>query len=330
MRIMSRIARAAARNVRAIRPFTLAVGMFILSACHPVPIKQEPIESRGAVDIQRATALMIESLGGEVVYDFEDFGGSNVPDVRPSEDYVARRFESSDPGERPKIVFVRLVGIHITDNEMMLLHYLPDLVGLSVEESGMGRLQGSSGSDSACNSGQLSQHDGKITDAGLRQLKGLTQLKRLWLTATGVRGPGVAYIASLPELEVLNLMTPLLENEGLAHLKSARKLQNLLLSSERITDESVPHLAQIPRLTGLSIGETSITGAGLRYLRSCELLNELGLGDRQLTKEGVEQLKLMPSLRAIYADKSSMPSELETELRQARPELQIHLGEDRI
>ncbi len=111
------------------------IAMLVLSAGQPPTTEQGPMIPQGKrMDVQRAAAYMIESLGGDVVYDFEDFDGGNVPNVRPERKLVDRLFESSDPDERPKIIYAVLAGRHVTDNEMMLLRYLPDLVGLSIEE----------------------------------------------------------------------------------------------------------------------------------------------------------------------------------------------------
>ncbi len=306
------------------RPLILSAIALLLCPCQQPPTvvqnMQEPIVPlRVRLNVQLATAYMIESLGGEVVYDFEVFDGRNVPEVRPGRELVERRFESPNPEEWPKIVYAELRGARITDHDIILFHYLPDLVGLSIEDSRVARhLPDRMG---------LSVHDGGITDAGLAPLAGLTLLRKLRLTATRVMGPGLVHVSRLPRLEVLNLVAPSLENVGLSHLRFAGNLQRLLLAAERITDEAVPYLAQIPKLTSLSIDGTSITGTGLRHLRSCQHLTWLSLGDRQLTEEGIDQLKLMTNLRTISAREGHLSPELEAKLRRARPVLEISFSD---
>ncbi len=303
-----------------VRPLVLGAVALILNACQQPPTvvqsMQEPMmPPRERMNVQRATAYMIESLGGETVYGFEDFDGSIVPAVRPERELVDRLFEVSNPEEWPRIIYVELEGEHITDNELVLLHYLPDLVGLSINDSRMAQ--------HLPDLVEFSVRDGGITDGGLAPLAGLTQLRELRLTATRVNGPGLAHVSWLPRLEVLNLVAPSLENDSLSHLRLADNLQRLSLAAERITDEAVPYLAQIPKLTSLSIHDTSITGAGLRHLRSCQHLTRLSLGDRQLTEEGIDQLKLMPNLERISAMEGALSPELEAKLRRARPVLEI-------
>ncbi len=298
--------------------------VLILSACQQpstvVQSMQEPVvPPRERLNVQLATAYMIESLGGEVVYDFENFDGSNVPDVRPERELVDRLFEASSPEEWPKTVYAELEGRHITDNEMLLLHYLPDLIGLSIKDSRTARhFPGPV---------KLSIHDGGITDGGLAPLAGLTQLRKLRLAATRVSGPGLAHVSRLPRLEVLNLVAPALENDGLSHLRFAGNLQRLQLTAEGITDEGVSYLAQIPKLTSLSIRGTAITGAGLRHLQYCQHLTWLSLGDQQLTEEGIDRLKLMTNLRTISAIEGHLSPDLEAELRRARPVLEIRFSD---
>ncbi len=273
------------------------------------------------MDVQRAAAYMIESLEGDVVYDFEGPYRGSVPKVRPERELVDRLFESSSPDERPKIIYARLEGTHITDNEMMLLRYLPDLVALSITDGRMARLQRAA--HSLPELVGLSANAGTITDRGLVKLEGLAQLRRLWLTAASVRGPGLAHVSKLPLLESLNVILPMLENEGLAYLRSLTHLRILHVSSPKITDEGAPYLAQIPSLTYLGLESTSITGGGLGHLWSCQHLTALGLSSRQLTKEGVEVLKSMPNLKEIFTFPGDLAPELEAELRRARPDLEI-------
>ncbi len=313
-------------NIRANRFFKLGACLLALSSCQTQMAEQEPVNpQRERIHIQRATAYMIESLGGDAVYDFEDFDGGNVPDVRPERELVDRLFESSNLDELPKIIFAELEGKHVGDNELMLVHYLPDLVGLTISDiklvdSGFAERDGM-----ARHFPTLPARNSGITDSGMVQLQDLTRLRKLWLAARNVRGPGLAYFSSLPLLESLNLFLPSLENDGLSHLQFAANLQIFHLSSLRITDEGVPYLAQIPKLTTLSIGNTSITGAGLRHLRSCEQLTNLGLSGRQLTREGIEQLILMTNLRVLWTF-SQVDPELEAELRRARPDLRFSLA----
>ncbi len=273
------------------------------------------------MNVQRAAAYMIESLGGDVVYDFEGPYRGFVPKVRPERELVDRLFESSNPDERPKIIYARLEGRHITDNEMMLLRYLPDLVALSITDSRMARPQRAT--HPLPELAGLSANDGTITDRGLVQLESLAQLTRLWLTAANVRGPGLTHVSKLPLLESLNLIQPMLEDEGLAHLRSLTHLRILHVSSLKITDEGAPYLAQIPSLTFLGIESTSITGGGLGHLRSCQRLTAFRLSGRQLTKEGVEVLKSMTNLEEIFTYPGDLAPELEAELRRARPDLEI-------
>ncbi len=280
----------------------LAAGMLLIS-CQPPAIEREPAEGhdatpRKSMGAQQAASNMIESLGGNVVYHFESFDGANVPAQRYGQDFVENMFENPDPELRPRIIYAELHGHQFTDGELLLLRHLPDLKRISLRSS-------------------------RVTDLGLVVLEELRALRTLSLREAHVTGGGLVHVAKLPLLESMLIDSPLLEDEDLRHLGSAASLQHLTVMGSRITDEGVEYFAEIPKLTDLSIGGTSISGAGLGPLRKCRHLSRLSLGEHQLTREGIEQLKLLKNIKTLSTMTGYLSSELEAELRQARPDLEL-------
>src|SRR5262249_54880287 len=53
-----------------------------------------------------------------------------------------------------------------------------------------------------------------VTDAGLVHLKGLVNLRFLWLTQTRVKGPGLAHLRGLPKLEGFDFSQSALTDEA--------------------------------------------------------------------------------------------------------------------
>jgi hypothetical protein len=113
----------------------------------------------------------------------------------------------------------------------------------------------------------------RITDEGLRHLKGLTQL-----TFLGVYG----------ETGRLNDIT----DGGLAQIKEFKSLENLNTGWTKITDAGLVHLKELPKLKYLDLRYTDITDAGLEHLKGMKTLEQIGLGGAKgITPAGVENLR---------------------------------------
>ena len=83
----------------------------------------------------------------------------------------------------------------------------------------------------------------KVTDTGLRNLEGLSQLQHLVLQVN-VTDKGLEHIKGLSQLQMLILSGPQITDKGLEHIKGLSQLQMLTLSGPQITDEGVKKLQQ--------------------------------------------------------------------------------------
>ena len=99
----------------------------------------------------------------------------------------------------------------------------------------------------------------RITDAGLKHLRGLTSLKELDISGSTV-SPGRRTIT----------------DAGLENLRNLRKLEKLNLDLTEVTDEGLRHLIPLTQLRVLSLKETHVTAAGVnrlqRALPDCEIV----------------------------------------------------------
>ena len=75
-----------------------------------------------------------------------------------------------------------------------------------------------------------------VTDAGLKQLSGLKNLRRLHLEKTVVGDEGLSALKDLAELRYLNLYSTKVSDKGLAILANLKKLENLYLWQTPVTD----------------------------------------------------------------------------------------------
>ena len=89
----------------------------------------------------------------------------------------------------------------------------------------------------------------RVTDGGLKQLRGLTQLQTLNLSKTRVTDMGLGYIAGLARLQDLVLAGTRITGTGLQDLKRLTELQSLSLSETKVTNGSLESLGGLTHLT---------------------------------------------------------------------------------
>jgi hypothetical protein len=139
-----------------------------------------------------------------------------------------------------------------------------------------------------------------VTDAGLEHLKGLTQLKRLYLEDTRVTDAGLKHLRGLTQLEVLELRSAKVTDAGLEHLKRLTELKDLSLDNTRVTDAGLEHLKGMTQLAGLSLVGTQVTNSGLEHLKVLTKLEYLNLEETKVTHEGVKKLQeALPNCKIV-------------------------------
>lgn len=113
-----------------------------------------------------------------------------------------------------------------------------------------------------------------FTEADMREVAKLSNLRRLGLEANPIDDRGVVYILQLRQLEWLSL----------AHTK--------------ITDDGVKAIAGLPRLRELDLSCTDVTGNSLDSLANCKALRKLNVRNTQLSNEQVQELvRRLPDCR---------------------------------
>lgn len=116
----------------------------------------------------------------------------------------------------------------------------------------------------------------RVTNEGIKALKGLTLLERieLWmLNNTSVTGVCFEHIACLQNLKILSFCL------------------------NQVSDDHLQPLSKCSRLTTLCIRYSSrMTGSGLWYLRDSPLLTDLSIGSSAFTAEGLSMLRYFPQI----------------------------------
>jgi hypothetical protein len=131
----------------------------------------------------------------------------------------------------------------------------------------------------------------KVTDAGLKELKGLNNLNVLVLNNTQVTDAGLKELKGLNNLEILSLDGTKVTDAGLKELKGLKNLTRLYLKETKVTDAGLKELKELKNLERLDLSGTKVTDAGLKELKGLNNLRLLDLRGSKVTDDGVTQLR---------------------------------------
>jgi hypothetical protein len=81
-----------------------------------------------------------------------------------------------------------------------------------------------------------------------------------------VSDEGLAYLAEIPSLSVLDLSGTQITDDGLRHL-TGLELRSLRISNPQLTDDSVKHLEAMKSIRRLSVRGTKISDQAKEHLK---------------------------------------------------------------
>ena len=134
--------------------------------------------------------------------------------------------------------------------------------------------------------GLTSPAPGPATDANLKAIQDLGQVRSLWLNGPDITDQALSRLAAASNLSKLNLNDTRITYEGLRHLKGLTELNELNLSGTSLTDAGLEHLRGLAELRELNLSGTSITDEGLEHLTD---IRYLILRDTGVTIRGVSR-----------------------------------------
>ena len=155
----------------------------------------------------------------------------------------------------------------------------------------------------------------ELTDDGLKAFAGWKSLKSFgldhwgWLIAPkGTLGPGLAHLASCPNLEHVRLGGCRVDNRVTVALAQIKSLQSVdLQHTLAVTDEGIAALKALPKLRIVKLSpqfSPRITDAALVFLGDIRTLEEIELNETWLTYEnGFSHLKGLASLKRLTLNK---------------------------
>ncbi|MEI8195301.1 MAG: M56 family metallopeptidase, partial [Phycisphaerae bacterium] len=165
--------------------------------------------------------------------------------------------------------------------------------------------------------------DTKVSDAGLEHLKGLHQLKSLYLGGTKVTDGGLEHLKGLNQLEELYLSKTAITDTGLVHLKGLDQLGYLYMDDLQVTDAGMEHLKGLSQLKWLYMNNTQVTDAGLAHLKGLSQLQVLYFNHTKVTDAGLKYLKELSQLRELHVIGTKVTDQGVEVLQKALPKCRI-------
>jgi poly(3-hydroxybutyrate) depolymerase len=163
----------------------------------------------------------------------------------------------------------------------------------------------------------------KVTDAGLKTLAGLEHLEILALNGAQVTDPGLKALAALKQLRSLNLSSTKVTDAGLKGLAGVGRLETLYLRDTRVTGGVLKALAGLKNLHTLNLQGTNVADAGLKDLRGLKRLRSLNLDSTKVTDAALKELAGLTELRWLDLTSSKVTAKGAETLRKALPNARI-------
>ncbi|OWK36957.1 Alanyl-tRNA synthetase [Fimbriiglobus ruber] len=195
---------------------------------------------------------------------------------------------------------LRFVSINITDDDLKELvnHKMLRVLMLSSTEVSDNGLRHLSAFKNLTSLTLYSEKANKVagqgfTEAGLKCLKDLVQLKSLTLNHLDIGDAGLKELGGLKNLTELNLVGTKLTNEGIKELRGLTSLTTLSLSNTSIDNAGMESLRPLSRLTKLHLAGTKVTR--LNRLSGSTQLSDLDLS----SAAAVDDLRVFKKLTTL-------------------------------
>lgn len=131
-----------------------------------------------------------------------------------------------------------------------------------------------------------------ISPAGYRRLAGLKKLVELRLASCALTDDDLAFLAEMPNLEVLELPGNPITSTGMDQLRNLSKLRILNVSfCPEIDDEALAKISALASLEDLSAQDTRVTDAGLIHLFDMPRLKNVTVLGAAATPRGLRALR---------------------------------------
>lgn len=142
--------------------------------------------------------------------------------------------------------------------------------------------------------GRLSLAETAVTDQGLAPLAGMTSLSLLDLSSTRVKGPGLAYLQGI-DIRHLSLHSNSIDDAGFASLPNFPNLEQLDIGKTRVGNAVLARLPSYSKLKDLNLEGLPVTDDLVQKLTKLSLWR-LDLSNTPITDASLPHLEKMTSL----------------------------------
>jgi internalin A len=166
-----------------------------------------------------------------------------------------------------------------------------------------------------------------VTDAGIKELAPLSQLRTLELLGCQVTDAGLKELAPLAQLQTLMLKRTDITDAGLKELAVLQNLRDLDVSITAVTDAGLKHLAPLTHLHRLDLsGNRAITDAGMKELPHLKELDTLWLYGTRVGDSGMKEVGRLEKLQTLRLFNTNVGDEGLKELVELKQLRRLELG----
>jgi hypothetical protein len=205
-------------------------------------------------------------------------------------DLTAVPLEGEDMGFLTSLVALEelfLSATGVTDDVLKTINALPLRVllldGTRVTDAGVRELAGLSSLV------DLKLGSTRLTNEGLRTVTKLSGLRRLDLSETSVGQGQLSSMLRLGQLETLDLDRSLVTDQDLDKLPAS--ISELSLRGTAISDDGVAHLGRLPKLARLDLSDTELSGASVADLGRSKSLTRLVINRTSFSRDAIRNLR---------------------------------------
>ena len=147
----------------------------------------------------------------------------------------------------------------------------------------------------------------KVTDAGLQHLASLSQVETIDLSGTPIHGQGLRALARCNRLRCLRLNRTAVRDAAFEAIADLDNLAVLDLNDTPISGEGFRHLRKMDHLEEISLQRTCLSEDGLLCVSQLPHVARLDLKNARLSGTGVQYLGGMESLGTLDLSDASVP-----------------------
>ena len=212
------------------------------------------------------------------------------------------------PAGKLELKAVDAVGSPFSDEDALLLNGCEKLTRLKLHRTSASTIPFES-----LNALEFMEiYQSNVNLAFLGSLHGHKKIKEfiLWHSPAPISKGIVPLVASMPNLETLNLHKAGIEGDPLAPLSKLKFLRTLWLGGNDCTDADLMALSTFPALENLSLCESNLVDHTLGFLSELKSLRTLDLASSKLGEQTLSGPAKVPSLAVLQLYNASLSDEM--------------------